>query len=1180
MIECQTTADQGFVERRAFYGTNALPEPVSKTLLQFMWEALQDKTLIVLIVAAVVEMSIGIYKFMSKNDSLALLDGGAIIVAGKKKEPIQNNQLVLSSKNKFYFLVLVLVVLLVGSSSDFRKQSQFRELNDFSKSLCETKVVRDGETVSVANTDLVVGDICILQTGDVLPADGLLFEGFNVQTDESTLTGEPFSIGKDSNNDPFLLSGTKVVNGVGKMIVVATGVNSLNGRSILALEVEPECTPLQAKLGVVADMIASFGIFCAVSMIVVLLIVYFIVNAGHLTLWTTLDNVLALFILAVTVVVVAVPEGLPLAVTLSLAHATLKMLKDNNLVRHLTACETMGNATTICSDKTGTLTMNKMTVVRGSIMGVDFDDKDIAENLSKQTKPSVFSLICRTLNVNSTADETKDKEGNIVFTGSKTEVALLEMTKKLGFHYKDDRAAAVVTAIEPFSSDRKRMSCVIRQPVDSELEALFGFSDPLEAIEPSQESREWVCVKGASEIILGSCNRYIDSDGHIQPLPQKHRVILESNIENYAADALRTIGFALRPNPRFKKTLSADTISGLSEDAQKISDDSDMIFAGLVGIQDPLREEVPAAVAACQMAGVTVRMVTGDNALTARAIARGCGILTADGLVMEGPKFRTLTQDEMDSVLPKLQVLARSSPLDKQVLVNNLKRLGETVAVTGDGTNDAPALTSADVGFSMGIAGTEVAKEASDIILLDDNFASLVKAVVWGRCVYDSIRKFLQFQLTVNLSAVLITVVTAFVTTVRYPYTMVSVLSPIQLLWINLIMDTMAALALATDPPTPELLQRKPSSRREPIVSQDMAKMVIAQAIYQTAICLVLYFCGPDWFGTKPSEADKIAEIGVDVVTATIIFNTFVFAQVFNEINCRSIDRDVNVFKRFFSNPTFVIILIVTIVAQFIIVQFCGLVFKTDIDGLSWSSWLISVGLGAGSLPVGFLVRIFPEYSLPKWIVPTADSQLQFTKDTLVDEEEDERRLSHSSFPSKTASLAPNESHKDSEPSLRWRDAITKTEMQLRVVHCFQAPLVERNRLRQGMIGRMSYNSNSSRHNRTPSVDSLISGRSSKDSSVRLDIPEGIQRTESPIPARQSPEPVTPSSWDALRDVVRAVSAVNAFRSGRTQRVDYATLQVLDPTHVRQRNMRINARQGNAARAARDNASINSARKQ
>jgi len=925
--------DNYFAERRAFYGNNALPPPRSKTFIKFCWEAFQDKTLLFLIGAAAVEIAVGIYKQVMSNETAGIYDGVAIIAA-------------------------VLIVVVVSAGNDYRKQGQFRSLNDYSRGLAQTKVIRDAQTVQVDNSDIMVGDVVLIDTGDVIPADGVFISGFNLKCDESSLTGETDASVKGAGHlDPFLISGTKVINGVGKMLVIGTGVNSQNGRIMINLNVEQEDTPLQEKLTELADTIAKYGVASALIMVVILIVAYF-TAAPLRDKVRVAEDMINIIISAVTVIVVAVPEGLPLAVTLALAHATLRMLKDNNLVRHLSACETMGNATTICSDKTGTLTQNKMTVVRARVFSMDVTLSDIPEKFKENAlkssphKEALLALLCNNINVNSSASETESsKDQKLQFIGSKTEVALLEMTRKLGYDYAESRSRAVVGELFPFSSESKKMATVIKGTTKTVAGAFPEFE---------MEYGEYVLyTKGASEIILEDCTKFVDNDGKIQLISEKIRSEYLSTIGSFARDALRTLCVAFKPLPSDYNPEKAVSIVE-EEPATQSSfafDQSchDMILLGIFGIQDPVRPEVPVAVATCQKAGIVVRMVTGDNAETARAIAKQCGILTEGGIVIEGPDFRLLDVNAMDALVPKLQVMARSSPLDKQILVQCLKRLGETVAVTGDGTNDAPALKSADVGFSMGIAGTEVAKEASDIVLLDDNFASLVKAVIWGRSVYDSVRKFLQFQLTVNVSAVIITVITSLISTIATPsHIPQSVLSAIQLLWVNLIMDTFAALALATDNPTDSLLERKPAKKSDPLINTDMWRQIIGQAIYQIIICFILYLKSEAIFGIKIIDP----RTSIDKFAGTVVFNTFVLAQLFNELNCRSISRDLNVCRGVLKNRVFLFIIFISLGLQILIVEFGGDVFHTV--SLDWKSWLICGAFGFGSVPVGFLIRLVP----------------------------------------------------------------------------------------------------------------------------------------------------------------------------------------------------------------------------
>lgn len=577
-----------------------------------------------------------------------------------------------------------------------------------------------------------------------------------------------------------------------------------------------------------------------------------------------------ILIVAITLIVVAVPEGLPLAVTLALAFATTRMLKENNLVRVLRACETMGNATTICSDKTGTLTQNKMTVVAGTI-GRDARFESASSDAGEKTlptaqavarfSPAIKDLLLQSIVVNSTAFE-GEEDGVQAFIGSKTETAMLMFARD--YLSMDsvarERSSAQIVQLIPFDSARKCMGVVVKL----------------------RTGNYRLYVKGASEILLGKATRYTGdvSNQSIEEIELTEADIesLNATINYYAERSLRTIGMLYKDYNQWPP-IGAKVMEDDSNMADFDNIFNDMTFLGIVGIMDPLRPGVSEAVAACQKAGVIVRMVTGDNVVTARAIAKECGIYS-DGKVMEGPAFRQLSETEMDDILPRLQVLARSSPEDKRILVRRLKELGETVAVTGDGTNDGPALKMADVGFSMGIAGTEVAKEASSIILMDDNFSSIVKAMMWGRAVNDAVRKFLQFQLTVNITAVLLTFVSAVSSADR-----TSVLTAVQLLWVNLIMDTFAALALATDAPTPEILNRKPTPKSASLISLNMWKMIIGQAIFQLVVTFVMYFAGARILGY--STETEIKEL------KTMIFNTFVWMQIFNEFKYVSLPPSI-----------------------------------------------------------------------------------------------------------------------------------------------------------------------------------------------------------------------------------------------------------------------------------------------
>ncbi|KAK5583190.1 hypothetical protein RB653_004781 [Dictyostelium firmibasis] len=910
-LEKSSTEDNRVIK----YSKNILPDPPHQPLWSIVLDALSDHILILLIVAAVVSIVLGSISYTSDHPETGWIDGVAILVA-------------------------VILVVGITSLNDFKNQARFRELNDKSNDK-EVKGIRGGEQCQISIFDVKVGDIISLDTGDILCADGVFIDGHALKCDESSITGESDPIKKgqpQENMDPFLISGSMVIEGFGTMLVTAVGVNSFNGKTMMGLRVESEDTPLQVKLSVLASRIGYFGMIAAVLMLLIAIPKYFIQRKVHHIEITREDAqpIVQLVISAITIVVVAVPEGLPLAVTMALAYGMMKMFKENNLVRNLASCETMGSATTICSDKTGTLTQNVMTVTSGAICGTFLTVDGIAQKMPKH----IQTILTDGMAINSNAYEGVSSKGKLEFIGSKTECALLNFGKIFGCDYNEVRKRLEVVELYPFSSARKRMSVLVKH--DQQLR-LF--------------------TKGASEIILAQCSSYIDEMGNIRPISEA-KTYFEEQINNFASDALRTIGLAYR-----------DFQYG--ECDFKEPPENHLIFIGIVGIKDPLRPEVPDAVQVCKSAGIVVRMVTGDNLITAQNIARNCGILTEGGLCMEGPKFRELSQSEMDAILPRLQVLARSSPTDKQLLVGRLKDLGEVVAVTGDGTNDGPALKLANVGFSMGISGTEVAIAASDVVLLDDNFASIVRAVLWGRNIYDAICKFLQFQLTVNVVAVTIAFIGTLTSDVieddssstsgSSSSTSSSVdkgeqprqgspLTAVQLLWVNLIMDTLAALALATEPPTPELLNRPPNGKNAPLITRSMWKNIIGQAALQLAVLFTILYQGHNIFDHFTPSHFTITKNGIHHYT--LVFNCFVFLQLFNEINARVLGNRTNPFKNFFNNPIFIAVMIFTLGVQIIFVTFGGQ--ATSTDSLYIIEWICCVVVGAISLPVGLLLRKIP----------------------------------------------------------------------------------------------------------------------------------------------------------------------------------------------------------------------------
>ncbi|KAG9513134.1 calcium-translocating P-type ATPase, partial [Aureobasidium melanogenum] len=955
-----TESDSGsFSDRVRIFGDNRLPEKKAKPLWRLAWEAYNDKILLLLTGAAVISLALGLYQTFGTpakpgEPHVEWVEGVAIVVA-------------------------IVIVVGVGALNDWQKERQFVKLNK-KKDNREVKVIRSGKTMELSVHDVLAGDVLLLEPGDMVPVDGVLIEGHGIKCDESSATGESDIIKKTASEevwhameaheplkkmDPFILSGAKVTEGVGKFLVVATGVNSSYGKTMMSLREDSEVTPLQSKLNTLAEYIAKLGGAAALLLFIVLFIKFCAKLPGdHRSPSDKAQNFLNILIVAVTIVVVAVPEGLPLAVTLALAFATKRMTKDNNLVRVLRSCETMGNATTVCSDKTGTLTQNVMTVVAGTFgttsrfsskaskdqdaQGVNVDSVDTSEFVGT-LGDNVKTLMKDSIALNSTAFE-GEENGKTTFIGSKTETALLAFARDfLGMDaISTERSNAELVQFMPFDSGRKCMGVV--QKIGNKYR---------------------LYVKGASEIMLRHATMIIrDPSKGIDGVSISNDNIATLNklIETYASNSLRTIGFLYRDfeqwPPKNARRSEDDKTQAIFEDVLK-----DMTFLGVIGIQDPLRDGVTDAVMDCLTAGVFPRMVTGDNIMTAKAIASECGIFTPGGVALEGPAFRKMSKQEQLAVIPKLQVLARSSPDDKRVLVKRLKEMGETVAVTGDGTNDAPALKAADVGFSMGIAGTEVAKEASDIILMDDNFASIIKALMWGRAVNDAVQKFLQFQITVNITAVLLAFVSAVASNDES-----SVLTAVQLLWVNLIMDTFAALALATDPPTRTIIDRKPAPKSAPLITVNMWKMIIGQAIYQLIITYVLYFGQKRGGNSLLSYANDKEHKRLNAM----VFNCFVWMQVFNMFNNRRLDNKFNIFEGVQRNVFFIGIALIMIGGQVMIMFVGGRAFS--VERLTGEQWGYSVGLGAISIPIGVIIRLIPDELItrliPAWLKRKAAPKL------------------------------------------------------------------------------------------------------------------------------------------------------------------------------------------------------------
>ncbi|KAJ1429225.1 P-type ATPase [Sesbania bispinosa] len=840
----KSNADKGIsgdeadlLKRKNAFGTNTYPRKKGRSFWRFLWEAWQDLTLIILIIAAAVSLALGI-----KTEGLdeGWYDGGSIAFA-------------------------VFLVIVVTAVSDYRQSLQFQNLNAEKQNI-QLEVIRGGRTIKISIFDIVVGDVIPLKIGDQVPADGVLITGHSLAIDESSMTGESKIVHKD-HKAPFLMSGCKVADGVGVMLVTGVGINTEWGLLMASISEDTgEETPLQVRLNGVATFIGIVGLSVAVLVLAVLLGRYFSGHtkdlygnpefvAGKTSISNAIDGVIKIFTIAVTIVVVAVPEGLPLAVTLTLAYSMRKMMADKALVRRLSACETMGSATTICSDKTGTLTLNQMTVVEAYVGRTKLNPPDDSSKLH----PEVLSLINEGIAQNTTGNVFVPKEGGEAeVSGSPTEKAILSWAVKLGMNFGLIRSTSTVLHVFPFNSEKKRGGVALKL-VDSGVHI------------------HW---KGAAEIVLGSCTQYLDSNGHLQSIGEEKAFFKEA-IDDMAARSLRCVAIAYR-------SYELDKVPSNEELDQWSLPEHELVLLAIVGIKDPCRPGVKDAVKVCTDAGVKVRMVTGDNLQTAKAIALECGILASnedavEPNIIEGKKFRELSEKEREQVAKKITVMGRSSPNDKLLLVQALRK-------------------EADIGLSMGIQGTEVAKESSDIIILDDNFASVVKVVRWGRSVYANIQKFIQFQLTVNVAALVINVVAA-ISSGDVP------LNAVQLLWVNLIMDTLGALALATEPPTDHLMHRSPVGRREPLITNIMWRNLFIQAVYQIIVLLVLNFCDESLLPKQDTRAHAFQ------VKNTLIFNAFVMCQIFNEFNARKPD-EMNVFRGVTKNRLFMGIIGITFILQ------------------------------------------------------------------------------------------------------------------------------------------------------------------------------------------------------------------------------------------------------------------------
>jgi P-type Ca2+ transporter type 2C len=939
-------------ERKRLYGENRLPESPAASLWEHFIDSVDDRDIKILCVAAVSSVLFGVFVTKDWDD---MIQGFAIMTA-------------------------VVIVSGVSTIQNYRQDIGFKSLQKVAADR-KIEVLRDGgKSQEVSVYDLVPGDIVRVTEGDLMPTDGVLIieKSYGIACDQSSLTGESDMVQK-GRADPIMYFGSQVNEGEGFMVVSAVGEATPTGNTFVQLmeernEARLRQTPMQERLDDVAEKIGYLGMVVGAMTFIVLTGLWMVydgpldpdgdhsddVDPGKPRQWTDL---VTFFIVGVSIVVVAVPEGLPLSVTISLAYSVQKMMDDNNYVRTLSACETMGSATCLCTDKTGTLTENRMTAMEGWFFGKHFTS---LTNLKNELRKDLQETLATSVAINSSAGldfDEKDHNGKPKFRGNPTEAALLwAVAENLSVDYRAIRNSTVMLARRPFRKQDKYMSTI-----------------------RTEDGKYELYSKGAPEIVMERCTNFKDWDGVVKPMPSTVRSQINRVISDMASRGLRTIAVTQRAlNSSEIEHERGKEINGKWPSFFDSAPENDMTLIAVFGIEDPLRTQVPGAVQRCQTAGIRVIMVTGDHKGTAVSIARKCNILPQNWAavspvmaergkssflspksrrnpapamengsvsrgkeVMEGPEFRKLPKDELIKACKSLCVLARSSPKDKALLVNTLKSdCNEVVGVTGDGTNDAPALAAADVGLAMGIAGTEIAKEAANIVIMDDNFNSIVASVRWGRSIRENIRKFLTFQLTINLVALTLTFVVACFnhgSTTKFP------LTSVQLLWVNLIMDSFAALALATEPPTDALLLRKPDDRDAPMITKTMWKHMIGHAIFQSILLLYLTL------SVKGQEVFGISENG-GREHYTAIFNTFVWLNVFNKFNARKINDELNIFEGISNSHMSHYILAIIAIGQFFMVQYGGDWCQTT--PLTRNQWYCSILIGSMSIPVGTGLRL------------------------------------------------------------------------------------------------------------------------------------------------------------------------------------------------------------------------------
>ena len=850
-------------QNRERYGVNAFTKAKQKSLLRRIVEAATEPMLLLLLLAWLITMVVNIVREVQAPGSGDFFEVVGIVFA--------------------VGISVALTVIMEGRSA-----KAFAELNKIKESV-DVKVVRGGVVQYARVHDLVAGDIVFLESGNKVPADGRLLSSQSLACDESSLTGESMPVEKSalavlSAEAPVaervncVYSGWFVTAGTGKMVVTGVGDDTQFGLIAREIQTEKEgSTPLQEKMARLGKTITVIGAFAAGLIFLIQLII--LLAMGN----ASFETVSEVFIASIVLIVAAVPEGLPTIVAISLSINIARMARQNALVKKMIACETIGCINVICSDKTGTLTENRMTVVAAYAEGKLFGAGEFC------SQPVLINCC-----VNSTADLFEGENG-LSFVGNPTECALLVNVSKCGLNYRTVRANAEVCRLFPFSSEEKNMTSAVRS-----------------------EQGYTIYSKGSPEKILSLCS-----------ISAGERKRICEEIAKQQNNACRVLAFAHK---------AAAELPENRDEAER-----DLIFDGFASITDPLRAEVFDAVRTCRSAGIEVKMLTGDNIMTASAIARELDLLDEEHIAVEAAALEKMTDEEFSAVLPKIAVIARSTPLLKMRVVKELKAKGNVVAVTGDGINDAPALKNADVGVAMGISGTEVSKEASDIVLLDDSFSTIATTVKWGRGIYENFKRFIRFQLTVNVSSFLMVfcsvIIGLFVADFAMPFT------ALELLWINIIMDGPPALTLGLEPLGDNLMQNKPTARNESIVSAQSLRRIVINGVLISAVCLCQHLFN---FLGVPNAGEN------ELLMSSVVFTLFVLFQLFNAFNCRELGKR-SIFKNLLKNRLMLVAFVITFALQVIITQFGGLFFDTV--PLDWLTWLKIIGSALGIVVVNELVK-------------------------------------------------------------------------------------------------------------------------------------------------------------------------------------------------------------------------------